>query len=56
MLEHDVDARAELEARYHRARGQAHGLIQHAERCHAPRLALHAGAAHRAPQLSSPAA
>ena len=43
VLEHDVDSRAELEARYHRARSQAHGLIQHAERCHAPRLALTPG-------------
>ena len=40
VLEHDVDTRAQLEARYHRARSQAHGLIQHADRCHAPRLAL----------------
>jgi len=40
LLEHDVDARAELEARYHRARSQAHGLIEHAEDSRASRLAL----------------
>jgi len=40
QLEHDVDQRAELEARFHRARSQAHGLIQHADRCHVPRRAL----------------
>ena len=40
VLEHHVDERAALEARFHRARSQAHGLIQHADRCQPPRLAL----------------